>query len=192
MAGTHTTTEGAASHVTIRDRLLAVLEFDGIPQSKRARHLAEACCCSVATGRRMLTEIQPLERRLNRRLFKIARGLDVHWRWLYDGKFERFNARTALIELVAFKGEERDDARAIIESVSAPVPGEPDYVAVCSDGISLSSVLLVEQHRRLTDWEKNKNIRFMIRLANNDPKADRLLEMYSKGQISRQQIFNVV
>ena len=102
-----------------------------------------------------------------------------------------FTKASFLYSIVMIDGETASMADSIIESVSSPVPGEPDYVSIGNEGIDLGRILLLEQHRRLTKWEKNKNLRFMIRLINDDPKANRLLEMYSRGQISRQQVFGM-
>ncbi len=42
---------------------------------------------------------------------------------------------------------------------------------------------------RLSDWEQSKFLRFTIRMANKDLKAQRLADMYLSGQISRSQFF---
>lgn len=178
---------------SIKQRVMTVLDYDDIPEKARAAHLAQITGRSLTTARRMLCDDPANCRRMGRCLFQLAKGLNVNWCWLYEGKFSKFDPRTARIQLVMIDGETASMADAIIDSVSSPVPGEPDYVSVGDPyGIDLGRVLIMEQHRRLTKWEQNKNLRFMIRLINGDPKARRLLEMCSRGQISRQQIFSMV
>lgn len=175
---------------SFRKRLLAVLDYDEVPVRQRAKHVATKCGCSLPTARRMLSVERDAGRMGGRFLLRLADGLGVSHCWLYDGQFERFNPRTARIQLVMMDGETTEQADAIIETIASEVPGEPTYAYVGAQ--SLSTVILVEQHRRLTEWEKNKNFRFIIRLNNDDPKANRLLEMYSRGQITRQQVFQMV
>lgn len=123
-------------------------------------------------------------------LLHLAGGLGVSYRWLYDAQFERFDPRTACIQLVMMDGETTEEADAIIKTIASEVPGKPVYAYVGAQ--DLSTVFIVEQHRRLPEWEKNKNFRFMLRLINDDPKANRLLEMYARGQITKQQVFQMV
>lgn len=181
-----------ASRDSIRQRVMIVLDYDDIPPKSRATHLSKISGLSLTTARRMIGDDPANNRRMGSHLFDLAKGLNVDWCWLYDGKFSKFDPRTARIQFVMIDGEPASMADAIIDSVSCPVPGEPDYVSVGNEGLDLGRILLVEQHRRLSKWEQNKNIRFMIRLNNDDPKARRLLKMYSCGQISRQQIFSMV
>ncbi len=176
---------------SFKQRLLAVLDYDGIEQSKRVSHLSKACGVSVSTARRMLGGKYNLGTTRGTTMFDMANALNVHWRWIYDGLFEKFEPRTARIQLVMIKGETSSMADAILDSVSSPVPGEPDHLAV-GEAIDLGLLLILEQHRRLTKWEKNKNLRFMIRLSNDDPKANRLLKLCSLGQISKQQLYCMV
>jgi hypothetical protein len=177
---------------SIKQRVATVLDYDSIPEKHRAAHLSKITGLSLTTGRRMMGDDPANKRRMMRYLFDLAKGLNVNWCWLYEGKFSKFDPRTARIQLVMLDGEAPSIADAIIDSVSCQVPGEPDYVSVGNNGVDLGRILLVEQHRRLSKWQQTKNFRFIIRLVNNDPKADRLLEMYSRGQITRQQVFQMV
>ncbi len=175
---------------SFKQRLLAVLDYDGIEQSKRVSHLSKACGVSVSTARRMLGGKYNLGATRGTMMFDMAKALNVHWRWIYDGLFEKFERRTALIQLVMFEGDSPEQADAIINSIASEVPGEPTYKNVGAE--ELSTILLFEQHRRMTKWEQNKNNRLCIRLINNDLKAKRLLELYLRGQITRQQVFHMV
>lgn len=56
-------------------------------------------------------------------------------------------------------------------------------------GLNPKEMELITAIKSMTDWEKNKFLRFGIRLLNNDAKAYRLIDIHSKGQISRQQLF---
>lgn len=181
-----------ANRDSIKQRVTTVLDYDDIPAKRRAALLSKITGLSLTTARRMIGDDPANIRRMGRYLFDLAKGLNVDWCWLYEGKFSKFDPRTARIQLVMIDGETASMADAIIDSVSCHVPGEPDYVSVGNHGMDLGQILLLEQHRRLSEWEKNKNLRLMIRLINDDPKADRLLEMYSRGQISRQQVFSMV
>ncbi len=175
----------------LKQRLIAVMDYYGIPIQKRASHLATVSGYSASTVRRFLNGNYDIGSSRGPVMFDLANGLNVHWRWIYDGKFEKFDPRTARIQLVMIDGENPERADLDIGSIASEVPGEPIYGYI-GEPVDLSSAILLEQHRRMTKWEKHKNIRFMIRLANNDPKAERWLEMYSRGQINRQQIFCMV
>lgn len=176
---------------SFRQRLLAVFDYDKIPERQRVKHVAMAGKVSLSTARRMLGGSYNIAKSRGPFMFELAKGLNVHWRWIYDGEFEQFDPRTARIQLVMIDGETAVQADLDIGSIASEVKGEPTYCYI-GKSMSLSTVILVEQHRRMTAWEKNKNLRFMIRLLNNDSKADRLLEMYSRGQVSRRQIFCMV
>jgi hypothetical protein len=176
---------------SFKQRLLAVLDYDGISPSKRVAYLANACGVSHSTARRMIKDNYCLARVNGQRIFDIADGLNVHYRWIYDGLFNVFEPRTARIQLVMLEDNDPAEADALLGSIANEVPGEPTYGPV-GEARDLSLVILVEQHRRLTEWGKNKNLRFMIRLINKDPKAIRLLHMCSRGQITKQQIFHIV
>lgn len=175
---------------SFRQRLLAVLDYDGIPERQRVKHVASAGKFSLSTARRMLTVDRDIGNSNGVLLLNLANGLGVSHRWLYDGQFERFDPRTARIQLVMMDGETTEEADAIIKTIASEVPGEPTYAYVGAH--DLSTVVIVEQHRRLSEWEKNKNFRFMLRLINDDPKANRLLEMCVRGQITKQQVFQMV
>lgn len=174
-----------------RQRLLAVMDYDGIAQSKRVAHLASSCGTSVSTARRMLSGKYDIGGAKAERMFDIAYGFNIHWRWIHDGKFHSFEPRTARIQLVMFEGCSPEQADMYISSIARDVAGEPFYVSL-SEASDLATIFCVEQHRRMTPWEQNKNIRFILRLNNNNPKAQRLLDMCMRGQISKHQLLTMM
>lgn len=92
---------------SIKQRLLAVLDYDGIPQRKRAAYLAAGCGCTTATARRRWLTPNDSEKITKRYLFDLARGLDVDWHWLWDG--ETLAPRTLRINLQQVKGYPKPD-----------------------------------------------------------------------------------
>lgn len=54
-------------------------------------------------------------------------------------------------------------------------------------GYSPEAMQVAKNMESMTEWEKNKFLRFAIRLLNHDPKARRLGDMFHSGRISRQQ-----
>lgn len=175
--------------VSFKQRLLAVLDYDGIPERQRINHVAKAGKVSLSTARRMLGGSYNIAKSRGLLMFTLGDGLNVHYRWLLDGQFDAFDPRTARIQLVMIEGEDKEQVELNIGSISSEVPGQPIYTPL--GGVDLSTAFMVEQHRRLTQWEKNKNLRFMLRLTNNDLKAERWLDMYKRGQITKQQIFRM-
>lgn len=176
---------------SFKQRLLAVLNYDGIPQSKRAAHIANACGCSRSTARRLQTVESNVGKINSLWLFKLAEGLNVNWLWLYDGNFERFDPRTARIQLSEIERRPCDEVEMNIAHLLTGVEGEPDYLPV-GYGKSLMIVMGFELRRRLTEWERDKHTRFCLRLLNNDKKANRLSDMCIRGQITRMQLFSMM
>jgi hypothetical protein len=172
-------------------RLLAVLDYDGIAQNKRAAHVASACGCSLSTARRLLTKESNAARMNSRWLFNLADGLSVNWLWLYDGNFERFDPRTARIQLSEIERKEQTEVDRYISPLLSGVEGEPDYLPLGRDH-TLEFVRAVELYRRMTEWERNKFLRFGLRLLNNDAKVLRLSKMCEQGQITRTQLFGMM
>ncbi len=66
------------------------------------------------------------------------------------------------------------------------------YVWLMVGGHNLNTELVCAAMRKMSDWEKNKFNRFLIRLLNNDPKAIRLAGMVERGQMSRSQLFGMM
>ncbi len=178
-----------STQVSFRQRILAVLDYDGIPEHQRINHVAKAGKVSRSTARRILSGSYDIAKSRGLLMFTLGDGLNVHWRWIFDGRFDAFDPRTARIQLVMIEGEDKEQVELNIGSISSEVPGQPMYAPL--GGVDLSTAFIAEQHRRLTQWEKSKNIRFMLRLLNNDPKANRWLDLYSRGQITMQQIFSM-
>jgi len=86
--------EADSTRDSFRQRLLAVLDYDGIPPCKRAAHLVAACSCSLSTARRWLFASNAAYKLMWRSLNNLARGLDVDLFWLWDGSFQRLHPRT--------------------------------------------------------------------------------------------------
>ncbi|PIX04299.1 MAG: hypothetical protein COZ77_07185 [Gallionellales bacterium CG_4_8_14_3_um_filter_54_18] len=176
---------------TFKQRLLAVFDYDGIPQNKRAAHVASACGCSLTTARRLLTEAKNAARMNSRWLFDLADGLNVNWLWLYEGNFERFDPRTARIQLSEIERKSQAEVDSYIAPLLSGVDGEPDYLPLGYDH-TLRFVMAIELYRRMTEWEGNKFLRLALRLLNNDAKVLRLSEMCKQGQITRTQLFGMM
>ena len=51
---------------------------------------------------------------------------------------------------------------------------------------------VIENMSAMTEWEKNKFVRFVFRVRNDDAKATRLFGMFEQGQISRHQLFSMM
>lgn len=174
----------------VKRRLLAVLDYDGIPECGRIKHLMNKCNISRYMAKRALNGILP-------RYARVADGLDVCFIWLLSGEFWKFHPRTARIQMMIIEGESAAEAESLIGSIASEVPGEPTYA--CFGGsypnsrkFTLMDIVMLEQRRRMTKWEQNKHLRLMLRLLNSDPKARRLCDMVGKGQITRQQMFSMV
>ena len=174
-----------------RQRLLAVLDYDGIPERQRVKHVANKCGCSFSSARRLLSVERDAGVMNSRWLLDLAEGLSVNWLWLYDGNFERFDPRTARIYLSRIRQWTHDEVEGAIYPLLSDVEGEPDYLPV-GYGYSPMIVIVLEQTRRMTEWERNKHLRFCLRLRNDDKKALRLSEMRARGQITRAQFFSMM
>ena len=176
---------------SFRQRLLAVLDYDGIPERKRVATLATACGCSLSTARRLLTIEKDCDERNSPWLFDLARGLNASWLWLHNGNLEKFEPRTARIYLSKIRRWTHAEIEGTIDPLLSCVEGEPDYLFV---GYEYSPMLVIEleQRRRMTEWERDKLTRFCLRLLNSDKKVLRLSEMCSRGQITRQQLFSMI
>lgn len=53
-------------------------------------------------------------------------------------------------------------------------------------------MLVMEKMKNMTDDQKNKFVRYSIRLLNNDPKLKRLTAMYENGEITIYQLMEAV
>lgn len=108
---------------SIKQRLFAVLDYDGIPQNKRTAYLANACGCSRSTARRLLTAERNAGKMGPRWLLGLARGLNVDWRWLYDAGFERFDPRTFRIHAQQVKHYPKEEANQMVRLLLASYAG---------------------------------------------------------------------
>lgn len=75
--------------------------------------------------------------------------------------------------------------RAVVE-LSKALDVNPAWLAYGA-GYGPYAVCVAKAMETMTEWEKNKYLRFVTRLHNNDAKASRLSDMLIAGQISRHQ-----
>ncbi len=92
------------SGLGIRQRLLAVLDYDGIAACRRATHLSEASGLSKSSARRWLSNDDAADKMGGRCLHHLAQGLDVDLIWLLTGGVKTFKPRTARIFMQQVKG----------------------------------------------------------------------------------------
>lgn len=178
---------------SFRQQLLAVLDFDGIPERQRVKHVASAGKFSLSTARRMLTVDRDIGKSNGAWLLNLADGLSVNYRWLYNENFERFDPRTMRIHLLKIKHYEQSEVENIISPLLEPIEGEPLHVPLAPGGVGWHTAIVFERHRRLSnDWERDKHLRFLIRIRNDDKKAFRLSAMLRAGQITRQYFFSMM
>ena len=59
----------------------------------------------------------------------------------------------------------------------------------CGEGYGPYAVKMGKFVDSLPEWERNKCLRYLLRLRNDCPKARRLGDMCARGQITRQQLF---
>ena len=181
-----------SEQTSFKQRLLAVLDFDGIPYGKRGAHIANVCGCSRSTAHRWLAVESDTGGRIRGiMLVRLADWLSVNERWLYDGTFNKFDPRTARIQLSKIEHLPHDEIEMDIAPLLSGVEGEPDYV-YCGYKCTLIDAMLFELRRRMTKWERNKQLRMAIRYLNNDAKVLRLSEMCARGQITRMQLFSMM
>lgn len=82
-------------------RLLAVLDYDGIPQRDRMKHLMSRCKLSRYMARLILSGKEP---RNMKHFESIASGLSVDFIWLTFDHLGRFHPRTSRILIQQIKG----------------------------------------------------------------------------------------
>lgn len=100
----------------ISRRIHAVLAYDGISEPSRARHLSSVCGISESTARRLLSDRTKPTTPI---LIKLGDGLDVPFRWLWDGDLREFHLRACRVLLEKIKGVNPDDAARIIRFTMA-------------------------------------------------------------------------
>lgn len=88
-------------------RLIAVLDYDGIPKQRRAAFLADAGKISRSTAYRLLKASRAPRRLLP--LAGLADALDVSWVWLVSGKLEYMHLRNMRILIQGIKGYPKED-----------------------------------------------------------------------------------
>lgn len=103
----------------LSQRLLAVMEFDAVPQDQRIPHLARKCGVGWATARRLLSGFAcPRFGTLR----KVAIGLDVHVCFLINGEPSP-HGRTMRIYVQQIKGYDAEDAGRIVQVFAGGMMG---------------------------------------------------------------------
>lgn len=105
----------------IRRRLLAVLEYDGIPQHRRAAFLVKAGKMARSTAYRVLNGSS--SGAIRRIPFDLMRALDVDYDWLLLGEFSRFDLRTMRIHIQTYKGYPKEDTDRIMRMLVGYIAG---------------------------------------------------------------------
>lgn len=111
----------ADEHLIMR-RLLAVLEYDGVPKHRRAAFLAKAGKISRSTAYRILNDEDPAVA-VHRIPFALIRALDVDCDWLYFGEFSHFDPRTMRIHVQTYKGYPKEDTDRIMRMLAGTIAG---------------------------------------------------------------------
>lgn len=88
-------------------RLIAVLDYDGIPKQRRAAFLADAGKISRSTAYRLLNASRA-PRRIGLPL-ALGRALGVSFVWLVSGELEYVHLRTMRILIQGIKGYPKED-----------------------------------------------------------------------------------
>lgn len=102
-------------------RLIAVLDYDGIPKHRRAAFLANAGKISRSTAYRLLKGSRaawgwriPAE---------LIRALDVSRTWLIFGELSSLDLRTMRIHLQTYKGYPKEDTNRIMRMLVGYIAG---------------------------------------------------------------------
>lgn len=53
-------------------------------------------------------------------------------------------------------------------------------------------VKTISAMKKMTDWERGKFVRMVLRIKNQDPKVNRLLDLVDRGQIGRTEFFRLM
>lgn len=111
----------AEKNAQIRRRLIATLDYDGIPKASRVTHIAKSCGISRSSARRFLDDSDFARSRL---FVHLAIGLNVCAMWLYEGKvYEPRYQRTMRIDMQQIKGYPKEDVDRIIRLMIGYVAG---------------------------------------------------------------------
>lgn len=110
----------AEKNAQIRRRLIAILDYDGIPKARRVTHLAKSCGISRSSARRFIGDGNFARTTL---FVHLATGLNVCAMWLFEGKFARLDPRACRINLQEILGYPKEDADRIIHLMIGYVAG---------------------------------------------------------------------
>ena len=95
----------------VRRRVIAVLDFDGVPKAARATHLANTCGISRSTAHRFLNGGNITRTRI---FVCLYRGLRVDFEWLLQRHFVCFDIRTWRIDFQEIGHYPKDETDRII------------------------------------------------------------------------------
>jgi len=105
----------------ITARIHAVMQYDGIPTSRRAAHLRDKCGISPSTARRWLRAFPPNGR--SDFFYRLATGLDVDRDWLLLGHHGKWHPRTFRAEFECIKGYPPKDAGRMVRLMTGYMAG---------------------------------------------------------------------
>lgn len=108
----------------IRRRVIAVLDYDEIPEHERASYLVRTCGLSRYKANRLLDEAG-LTRKKIRGGFEldIARRLNVSIMWLCFGEFREFHQRTFRIHIQSFLQYSKSDTDRVMRMLVGSIAG---------------------------------------------------------------------
>lgn len=131
-------------------RILAVLQYDGIPERGRLSYLAKKCGLAPATARRLLQDRSEMCSAQTRIIGKLEKGLQVDFLWLLNGTLRAFDMRTLRVHFVGLKGYPTEDAALMIRFMTACSTGhrraEDLYDRIESGQLTLATAARLYAH----------------------------------------------
>lgn len=131
-------------------RILAVLQYDGIPERGRLSYLAKKCGLARATARRLLEDRSEMCSAQTRIIGKLEDGLQVDFFWLLNGTLRGFNLRTLRVHFIGLKGYPPEDAALMIRFMTACSTGhrraEDLFARIESGQLTLASAARLYAH----------------------------------------------
>lgn len=109
------------SQTLFQRRLLAVLEYDGVPKHRRAAFLVKAGKMSRSTAYRLLNGSPAAS--ICHISLDLMRALEVDCDWLWLGKFSHFDVRTMRIHIQTYKGYSKEDTDRIMRMLVGHISG---------------------------------------------------------------------
>lgn len=108
------------NHEQIKQRLMAALDYDGIPECDRKKHLMRRCGLSRYMAQRALNGIPP---KAGIACLQLADALDVDFSWFYTGELKRLHARTWRIHIQQIKYYPKEATDRMMRLVVAQIAG---------------------------------------------------------------------